>query len=245
MQTISYLFQALEQGDEFCPITFAEFNAAPSPRLIKSHAPSKLLLGMTSDESMPKGLKMIVMSRNPFDSCVSRYYHAFNPHASGWSFSAWAAVWLSGNTAYGSWFEWVRDWNTRAQKHREQILWIQYEEMIQDPQTQIRNIIDFLGVSDECDIPALIERVADGCSFDSMKRHANEGTSTDFEGHLRKGVKGDWVNHFTEDIECAFIRKYHEELGGSGLAYDFGANLGIVQAGAPNDASKLSKSMLS
>ena len=65
------------------------------------------MLGMCGDDhnpshiTLPTGTKILVVSRNPLDACVSRFYHAFNPHKLGWSFDAWAALWLSGNTTYG------------------------------------------------------------------------------------------------------------------------------------------------
>ena len=94
------------KGAEFACLSWEEFDNAPSPRLLKTHAPPPLLLGMCDNDStshitLPIGTKIIVVSRNPLDACVSRYYHAFNPHKLGWSFDAWAALWLSGNTTYG------------------------------------------------------------------------------------------------------------------------------------------------
>lgn len=43
-----------------------------------------------------KDVKIIVISRNPLDSCVSSFYHAFNPYKCGWSFEAWAALFYKG-----------------------------------------------------------------------------------------------------------------------------------------------------
>ena len=63
-----------------------EIDEMPSPRLIKSHAPTNLLLGMTGDKldtMLGLGIKVVVVTRNPFHSCVSRYYHAFNPFQIG------------------------------------------------------------------------------------------------------------------------------------------------------------------
>ena len=96
------------KGAEFATLSWKDFDNAPAPRLLKTHAPPPLMLGMCGDEpntshlTIPVGTKIIIVSRNPLDACVSRFYHAFNPHKLGWSFDAWAALWLSGNTTYGT-----------------------------------------------------------------------------------------------------------------------------------------------
>ena len=181
---------------------------------------------MENNSDLVDGAKIIIISRNPLDACVSRFHHAFNPYKSGWSFPAWAAVWLSGNTTCGCWFEWVRDWSLRAKTNQDQILWLQYENMKVNPHDQIERIIDFLGVSQGQDIPSLIEKVAEGCSFESMKKQANEKESSgDFQGHLRKGIVGDWRNYFTETMTNEFLDKYKEELAGTDLVYDFGSDV--------------------
>ena len=63
-----------------------EIDEMPSPRLIKSHAATNLLLGMTGDKldtMLGLGIKVVVVTRNPFHSCVSRYYRTFNPFQVG------------------------------------------------------------------------------------------------------------------------------------------------------------------
>ena len=95
------------------------------------------------------GVKIIIISRNPLDACVSRYYHAFNPYKSGWPFPAWAAVWLSGNSGYGSWFTWVRDWYDAAKANSDQVLWIQYEDMQKNSYDEIEKIRKFLNIQND------------------------------------------------------------------------------------------------
>lgn len=79
----------LKTGLEFVPITMDEFDAAPSPRILKSHAPPNLLLSGKGTPSeggfshLPPGIKVVVVTRNPLDACVSSYYHAWNPSKVG------------------------------------------------------------------------------------------------------------------------------------------------------------------
>ena len=83
-------------GPEFQLLTLQEFEDAPSPRVIKSHAPLSLLLGTNGEgiDRLPSGIKVIVVARNPLDACVSSYYHAFNPHKSGWPFDGMYELFL-------------------------------------------------------------------------------------------------------------------------------------------------------
>ena len=197
-----------------------------APRVIKTHVPCKLLLGMNGCTDIVPGVKIIIISRNPLDACVSRYYHAFNPYKLGWPFPAWAAVWLSGNSGYGSWFTWVRDWYEAAKANSDQVLWIQYEDMQKNSYDEIEKIRNFLSIqNDGVDNFDLIKKVAEGCSFDSMKEQSLQTEITgDFQGHLRKGVTGDWRNHFTPEMKKEFDDIYEREMSGSGLVYDFGGN---------------------
>jgi hypothetical protein len=70
------------------PLSWESFDTAPAPRVIKTHAPLQLLLGTNGRgvEALPERTKVVVVSRNPLDACVSCYYHAWNPFKSGWPF---------------------------------------------------------------------------------------------------------------------------------------------------------------
>ena len=111
---------------EFRPLPLSDFVALPSPRLIKTHAPVEMLLGGSDEPGAPPcgGAKIVYVSRNLKDACVSSYYHAFNPFESGWPFDAWAAAWLSGGSSFGQWCEVTRDWYALSQRWPEQILFV-------------------------------------------------------------------------------------------------------------------------
>jgi len=114
-------------------MTIDEFNDAPNPRIIKSHAPVELILGGIS--SLPSSTKIVIVARNLLDACVSSYYHAFNPFQSGWPFSAWASVWLHGHFAHGSWCDWVKGWHEYYQQNKANgnIHWVFFEDLKADP----------------------------------------------------------------------------------------------------------------
>lgn len=140
----------LKAGLEFLPMTQAEFDAAPAPRTLKSHAPPHLLLtGKAPSEEaansdpltdLPAQTKLLVVTRNPLDACVSSYYHAWNPAKSGWPFAAWAAAWISGNVPHGCWFHWVKAWKRQSEMHPERVLWVQFEDLKRDPVGTVRRV---------------------------------------------------------------------------------------------------------
>ena len=207
-------------GLEFVSLTMEQFDNAPSPRLIKSHARQEHLVGCHGQglQNIPEGTKVLIVSRNPLDACVSSYYHAFNPFKCGWKFDAWASVFLSGKIMFGSYFEWVKGWWEDVQKHPTKALWLQYEDMQTDPRGQIIKIAEYL------EIPytkELIDKVLLFSSFDSMKKQAEE-KGGNHNGHLRQGKSGDWQNHFTSELVEEFRIKYTQELAGTGLVFPIG-----------------------
>lgn len=172
-------------------------------------------------DQLPDGVKVVAVSRNPMDACVSSYYHAFNPYKSGWPFDAWAGAWLSGSTVHGSWFDWVKLWYLEVQKHPQKSHFIQFEQLKTHAREEIVKLAVFLGVEYD---DALIDRVLEHSSFDSMKKQA-DAKGGDYMGHLRKGEVGDWKNHFTAEMVQDFNAKVHREFDGTVLEtmFDYSA----------------------
>jgi len=248
----------LRTGLEFVPITVQDFDEAPAPRTIKSHAPPHLLLtgnngsGGGGVGALPRGVKVLVVTRNPLDACVSSYYHAWNPSKSGWPFDAWAAAWLSGNVPHGCWFEWVKAWKAQADAAAAAaaaaaaegaggVLWLQFEDLKADPTATVRRVAAFLDPALAAD-DALIAQVVQASSFEAMREQATAGGSGSGSGpemkkkeggdvgHLRKGVAGDWRNHFSPAVKADFEAKYAAKLAGTGIVFSLGAGEGTMEA---------------
>lgn len=87
-----------------------------------------------------------------------------------------------------------------------------------DARCEIRKIATFL------DLPIteeLLDKVVQYSSFDSMKQQAN-AKGGDAGGHLRKGISGDWRNHFSVELLHEFRVKYEKEMAGTGLVFTIG-----------------------
>ncbi|XP_026703718.1 sulfotransferase 1C3-like [Athene cunicularia] len=94
----------------------------------------------------------------------------------------------------------------------------------QDPQREVQKILRFLGKEVA---EGTVSRILHHTSFQEMKKNpaANyETMPTAFMDHslspfLRKGISGDWKNHFTVAQNERFDRHYREHMEGSDLHF--------------------------
>ena len=85
----------------------------------------------------------------------------------------------------------------------------------------MRKIADFVGkpLSEE-----VVKRITTQCTFDGMSKNAPAYWLRDTaEGPnlLRKGIIGDWKNHFTLEQNARFENEFLARFEGTGLQFDF------------------------
>jgi hypothetical protein len=86
-------------------------------------------------------------------------------------------------------------------------MFVRYEDLIADEQQGFAKIIEYCQV----DIPAnKLTEVVNNNSF--TKRAGRKRGEEDVASHYRKGVSGDWRNHFTDRIKAEFKKKYGQLL---------------------------------
>ncbi|XP_028715661.1 probable alcohol sulfotransferase [Peromyscus leucopus] len=184
------------------------------PRLMSSHLPFHLF---------PKSFfrskaKVIYVIRNPRDVLVSGYFFLHNtkfidnPESLG-TYIEW---FLRGNVPYGSWFEHTRDW--LSMRENDNFLLLNYEDMKKNTRGTIRKICDFLGKKLE---PDELDLVLKYSSFQAMKENKMSNFSlirndVNINGLvlMRKGVAGDWKNHFTVAQAENFDKVFQEKMAG-------------------------------
>lgn len=195
----------------------------PGQRLFTCHLP----LDLMPDFTAVKG-KYIYVARNPKDTAVSFYYHDQSKAGYEGSWAEHLALFMQGKMMYGSYFDHILPW-WQASQTAPNILFLKYEDMKQDLAGVVEQIADFIGV--EMKRP-LVEQIVVGSSFRAMS--TNKKTNFDWvpqrEGvptHFRKGVVGDWRNHFTTEQNEQFDPLYAESMRGSQLQFDFGAGEAI------------------
>ncbi|XP_059108664.1 sulfotransferase 2A1-like [Peromyscus eremicus] len=189
------------------------------PRLISSHLPFHLF----PKSFFSSKAKMIYMIRNPRDVLVSGYFFWSKTKfvRSPESMTTYFEWFLKGNVLCGSWFEHTRAW--LSMRESDNFLLLSYKDMKQDTKSTIKKICDFLGKRLE---PDELDMVLKYSSFQAMKENKMSNFSLLTKNVaandlvlLRKGMAGDWKNHFTVAQAEAFDEVFQEKMAGfpSGL----------------------------
>ncbi|XP_078694282.1 sulfotransferase 1A3-like [Branchiostoma floridae x Branchiostoma belcheri] len=203
---------------------YDRFLELPSPRLGKTHLPYNMLPRQIQEG---RG-KLICVARNPKDVAVSYFYfHGMNrSFRTPASWDSFLSDFIAGNVVGGSVFDHVLGY--WAHRSNPTVLFIKYEDMQKDLHGSVKKLADFVG----CELPSgTVDKIVDHCSFRSM----SENPMTNYSKHpeqrcrfdtsnaefIRKGIVGDWKNHFTDQQNIAFDKMLEEKLSGTGLEYDF------------------------
>ncbi|XP_053545900.1 sulfotransferase 2B1-like [Bombina bombina] len=184
-----------------------------NPRLITSHLGRHIFCKSFSSSNA----KVIYTIRNPKDVLVSFYHFARmsaffkDPE----SFDQFINDFLSGNVGYGSWFDHVKGWMEFAGK--ENFMLHSYEDMQKDLRGSIKKIAKFIGKELE---EETLESIVQNVTFENMKENcmANFSLLPDLymdqkkSPFMRKGISGDWKNHFTVAQNEYFDQIYKEKM---------------------------------
>ena len=167
-------------------------------------------------------VKYIYLARNPKDLAVSFFHFSSMPFLNfEGTWEEFLQYFMQGKVPGGSYFDHVLEW--WSHKDDENVLFLKYEDLKKDLKGQIKMIADFLGLnfSDE-----QAGAVAEQCTFQVMKSNSNTDliqlVSKVFKkgSHLRKGIIGDWKNHFSKEQLEEFDKLYQSHVEGTGLQFD-------------------------
>ncbi len=167
------------------------------PRFIKTH----LTYDLTPYNP---DAKYIYVARNPFDCAVSFYYHTqgFVKHydfAEG-TFDDFFECFINGEVDWGDYFDNLLSWVQH--KNDENVLFLTYESMKNNPKINITAIAEFLGDNyvEKIENPQIIESIIYHTSFNSMSKNQSRWSSqrpANMTPFIRKGKVGDWKSHFS------------------------------------------------
>ncbi|TRY59426.1 hypothetical protein DNTS_001144 [Danionella cerebrum] len=184
-----------------------------SPRAIVSHMPYHFMPATFFKSKA----KVIYIARNPKDVAVSSFhFHKMaNFLADPGTFEDFIDGFLFGKNVFGKWTDHVKSW--RNPELGDRILYITYEEMLEDLQSVLSRMLTFLGR--EISAEALDHVVSIG-TFKNMKNNKMSNYSLVPEDlmdkkktqFLRKGVSGDWKNHFSPKLDAKFTAVIQEEM---------------------------------
>ncbi|XP_007667397.1 sulfotransferase 1E1 [Ornithorhynchus anatinus] len=192
----------------------------PSPRLVKTHLPVQLL----PVSFWEKKCKMIYLARNVKDVIVSFYYFHLmaDGHPPPGTFTEFTETFMKNKVPYGSWFDHVKDWWEK--RNDQNLLYLFYEDLQEDPMREVLKVSQFLGKSLSQE---QLERILKHTSFKVMKKNPSTNYSTlpensmnhDVSPFMRKGISGDWKNHFTVALNERFNEHYRQKMEGSLLKF--------------------------
>ena len=207
-------FEHIYQASPFLENLRPRLHTLPEPRILKTHLNYK---------KAPKGRgKYIYVMRHGLDVAISYYRHYQNFHGYRGPFPHFFDTFIKGKAAYGSWFEHVRDWQANPQNL--DVLFISYEELMEDLEGGLRKIATFCGheLSEE-NVPNILER----CSFSYMKENEQKFNLAYWEiirkgmttnQFIRKGKINQWEEELKPEQLEAYRQKFKEHFEDEALA---------------------------
>lgn len=191
--------------------------ALPRPRLIKTHLPLPMA-------PFSPSAKFIYVARNPFDCAVSFYHHTrgFERHYqfSDGTFDEFFEAFIAGEVDFGDYFVHLHSWSAVAADAN--VYFLTYERLKRDIDGEIEALGAFLGgpaaaAAEDAGLRAAI--IAES-SFERMRQDQLRWASprpAEMPAFVRKGIVGDWKNHFSADQLRRLLRRVERELRGTEL----------------------------
>lgn len=171
-------------------------------------------------ELLKNGGKVIMVNRNPKDSCVSLMHHLpkMKSELKCGDKVAWKRFfegWINGETPFGTYFDYYNAWQKEIETNKKlDVLIVQFERLKTDGLKELKKIQEFLGLNHS---EERLQEIYDRCSLKNMKADVESGRSftnlLDENGKsilYRKGEVGDWKNYFTV-AQSEYLDKLVEE----------------------------------
>ncbi len=106
---------------------------------------------------------------------------------------------------------------TFAELHPKDCATVRYEDLHTDPLPEMTRLLDFLGL-DSC--PVTVQPCIDACNFSKLAGGRERGQENQ-KSHFRKGIVGDWCNHFDRESWSVFDAEAGDLLEKLGYTRDW------------------------
>ncbi|URD96477.1 sulfotransferase domain containing protein [Musa troglodytarum] len=204
-----------------------DLSKLPPPRLFSTHIPFHSLPASVVDS----GCRVVYVGRNPKDHFISLWHfnNRFRTKANlePWPLEKAFDNFCKGISFFGPFWDHVLGYWKAHLERPKKILFLKYEELLQDAVGQLKRLAEFLGCpfSEDEEKEGVIDGIVRLCAMESLSNlKVNRSGTTDF-GHrtadnsifFRRGVVGDWLNHLTPEMADRLQKMTEEKFAGSGL----------------------------
>ncbi|KAJ4780210.1 Sulfotransferase [Rhynchospora pubera] len=190
----------------------------PSPRVLGTH----LQYSMLSQSVTASRCPIVYICREPKDVIVS-LWHMIGRN--GIPFTGAFELFCEGRVPYGPAWDHVLEYYTSSLHNPEKILFLKYEEMMNDPIDGVMRLANFIGFpfSEEEKKTGLVEEIVEFCSFNKLKDldvNKNNGVGNVKNDYFfRKAIVGDWQTHMTTEMATRLDKITEEKFHDSGFTY--------------------------
>ncbi|MFN3491419.1 MAG: sulfotransferase domain-containing protein [Anaerolineales bacterium] len=167
----------------------------------------------------------IIMYRDLRDQCVSRYFHALNSpthrHYDLYNtLSKEEGMTHNLETSLEYYLSWIENWLNQIKSQPNRFYEVRYETLRSDPSGTLAGVLSFYGIQLSIEqVEQIVQKVASQTKFD-IKENLNKKSGT-----ARKGIVGDWRNHFSKEHVQYFKEKCGQHLIDVGYEKDLNWSL--------------------
>ncbi|KAJ7004979.1 cytosolic sulfotransferase 15-like [Populus alba x Populus x berolinensis] len=216
-------------------LAFSVMNRAkytPSCSPLNSVNPHDLVPFSLPDSIKNSGCRIVCLCRNPFDNFISLWHFAckarperLGPLLLEEAFDSFC----NGLGGFGPFFDHVLGYWRESLERPEEVLFLTYEDMKEDINSQMKRLAEFLGCpfSLEEEADGVVEGITKLCGFSNLKDKEINKTGRSllyFENKtlFRRGEVGDWVNYLSPEMVDRLNKLMEQKLAGSGLKFKTG-----------------------
>ncbi|KAF9592136.1 hypothetical protein IFM89_012565 [Coptis chinensis] len=202
-----------------------DLSTLQSPRIFGTH----ISCGSLPESIKDLNCRIVYLCRNTKDTFVS-LWHFYNKCGGGSQNKIEIGdafeLYCKGVSAFGPFWEHVLGYWKLSLERPNNVLFLKYEDLIEDTSSQLKKLAEFLGYpfsSEEVEKGA-VDEIIRLCSFESLSNLEVNKTGKlnpkiDITNNVffRKAKVGDWENHLTQEMVERLDHITQEKLNGSGL----------------------------
>ena len=121
----------------------------------------------------------------------------------------------------------VRGWNDVYVDGKHNILWLYYEDLLRDPVKGIKDLVEHVDLNEKGELPEEgYQSIAKNVQIGNVRKELTENPGNFYEmlnltpdKFFRKGVEGDWLNHFDEKMSHYYDVKTLMKWEGTDIKY--------------------------